>query len=296
MDTRVYPPPTRDHDEIRIKELIELLWHWRWRIAAFVIGFTVLVGSASFLFTKKYEAEVLISPVAATASERSMGGGGGAMGALSGLAALAGMSFGSDSKKAESIATLQSQTLTERYIRENNLMPILYADKWDAQHGKWNVTNPKKIPTPWKAVQFFKEDVRTISTDSKTGLVTLTIRWDDATLAAKWANGLVKMTNDYAREKAIAESDRNIAYLTRQAAGTDVVGIKGAIYNLLQSEISKNMIAKGTDEYAFKVVDPATVAERVAFPKRVIWVLAAFFGSLVLALFIGFCRIAWHKG
>jgi len=292
MDTRVYP--SRDRDEIRIKDLIELLLQYRWRVIAFVIGCTVLTGVVSFLVTKEYDAEIIISPVTMT-SEKSFAGGGGALGSFSGLAALAGLSLGTDSKKAESIATLQSQALTGRYIRENNLMPILYADKWDAAQGKWKTTDPKKIPTLWKAVQYFKK-IRTISTESKTGLVTMTIRWNDAVLAAKWSNGLVKMTNDYEREKAIAESDRNIAYLTQQAASTDVVGIKQAVYNLLQSEISKSMIAKGTDEYAFKIIDPATVAERAAFPQKPVWVLAAFFGSMLIAVFYAFCRIAWQKG
>jgi uncharacterized protein involved in exopolysaccharide biosynthesis len=293
MDTRVYP--SRDRDEIRIKDLIELLLQYRWRVIAFVIGCTVITGIVSFLIPKQYDAEIIISPVTLT-SEKSFGGGGGALGSFSGLAALAGLSLGSDSKKAESIATLQSQALTARYIRENNLMPILYADKWDARAGKWNVTNPKKIPTLWKAVQFFKNRVRTISTETKTGLVTMTIRWSDPVLAAKWSNGLVKLTNDYEREKAIAESDRNIAYLTQQAASTDVVGIKQAVYNLLQSEISKSMIAKGTDEYAFKIIDPATVAEKAAFPQKPVWILAAFFGSLLIAAFYAFCRVAWQKG
>jgi uncharacterized protein involved in exopolysaccharide biosynthesis len=293
MDTRVYPNPSQQRDEIRIKDLIELLLQYRYRTALFVIGCTVLVGVVSFFIPKEYDAAVIISPVTNT-SDKSFGGGG-ALGSLGGLAALAGMSFGSDSKKAESVATLQSQALTGRYIRENNLLPILYADLWDARQGKWTVTDPKKTPTLWKAIQDFKH-VRTISADTKTGLVTLTIRWKDAQLATKWANGLVKLTNDYEREAALVESDRNVAYLTQQAAGTEVVGIKQAIYNLLQTEINKSMIARGTDEYAFKVIDPAIVSERAAFPQKTIWVLTAFFGSMILAIFCAFCRVAWRKG
>ncbi len=293
MDTSVYPNPTHHKDEIRIKDLVELLLHYRYRVMSFVVGVTVVVGIASFLIPKEYDAAVIISPVTNT-SDKSFGGSG-AGGALGGLAALAGMSFGSDSKKAESVATLQSQALSGRYIRENNLLPILYSDKWDARAGKWMVTDPEKVPTLWKAIQNFNKHVRTITTDTKTGLVTLTVRWNDPRVAAKWANGLVKLTNDYEREAALVESDRNIAYLTQQAAATDVVGIKQAVYNLLQSEINKSMIARGTDEYAFKVIDPALVSEMAAFPQKKIWVLTAFFGSLILAIFFAFCRIAWGK-
>jgi uncharacterized protein involved in exopolysaccharide biosynthesis len=290
MDTAVRT--VSQTDEIRVKDLVQTMLLFRRRIAVFVIVCTIVVGVVSFLVGKQYDAVIVISPVTST-SEKSLGGG--ALGSLSGLAALAGMSLGSDSKKNESLATLQSQALIQRYIRENNLMPILYEGEWDAASGKWKVTDPKDVPTLWKATQFFKK-LRTVSPDSKTGMVTLTVRWKDPVLATKWANGLVKMTNDYEREAAIAESDRNIAYLTQQAAATDVVGIKQAIYNLMQSEISKSMIARGTSEYAFKVIDPALVPERAAFPLKKVWVAAAFFGSLILSVLLVLARLAWQKG
>jgi hypothetical protein len=47
-----------------------------------------------------------------------------------------------------------------------------------------------------------------------------------------WANELVRMTNDYLRDQAIQESERNIAYLNDQASKTDAVGAKQAIYAL----------------------------------------------------------------
>ena len=276
-----------------MKDLVQTMLLYRYRIAAFVIVCTVIVGIVSFLIQKQYDAVIVISPVTST-SDKSLGGG--ALGSLSGLAALAGMSLGSDSKKNESLATLESQAILQRYIVENNLMPILYEGQWDPRTGKWTETDPKKVPTLWKATQFFKSNVRTVTPDNKTGMVTLKIRWKDAALAAKWANGLVKMTNDYARQAAITESDRNIAYLTQQAAATDVLGIKQAIYNLLQAEISKSMIAKGTPEYAFKVIDPALVPERAAFPVKKIWVAVACFGSFVLAALAVLARLAWQKG
>lgn len=290
MDTAVHS--AGQTDEIRMKDLVQMMLHYRFRIALFVITCTLIVGVVSFLVQKQYDAVIVISPVTNT-SDKTLGGG--ALGSLSGLAALAGMSLGSDSKKNESLATLESQAILQRYIVENNLMPILYEDQWDARRGKWTVTDPKKVPTLWKATQFFKNNVRTVTPDSKTAMVTLKIRWKDAELAARWANGLVKMTNDYVRQAAIAESDRNIAYLTQQAAATDVVGIKQAIYNLLQSEISKNMIARGTPEYAFKVIDPALVPEKAAFPLKKVWVVVAFVASFLLATLVVLARLAWQR-
>lgn len=293
MDTEVR---SRYEDEIRLKEIIQTLSAHRVGAALLVLICTGLVATLAFLLPRKYDAMITVSPVSSTA-ERSFGGGSSMMGgALSGLAALAGLNVGADAKKAESMATLQSEALTERYIRENNLLPILFPDKWDASRKAWKTTDPQKMPTLWKANQYFKRSVRTISTDAKTGMVTLTVRWTNPAIAAQWANGLVRLANDYLREAALAEADRNIAYLTEQAGKTDAVEIKQATYILLQSEISKAMIAKGTTEYAFRIIDPAVAAERAAYPQRAIWIVAAFLGACLIAVFIAFCRVAWQKG
>ncbi len=283
----------RYDDEIRIKDLIQTLHEHRLGAMLFVLACTGLVGTLSFLLPKRYDAMIIVSPVSSTAEHNF--GGSSTMGTLSGLAALAGLNVGNDSKKAESMATLQSEALTERYIHDNNLLPVLFADKWDAVRSTWKTADPRNMPTLWKANQYFKHSVRSITTDTKTGMVTLTIRWTDAATAARWANGLVKMANDYLREAALAEADRNVAYLTEQATNTDAVGIKQATYFLLQSELSKAMIAKGTQEYAFKIVDPAVPPERAAYPQKTIWVLAAFFGSCLFATFGAFCKVAWQR-
>jgi uncharacterized protein involved in exopolysaccharide biosynthesis len=147
----------------------------------------------------------------------------------------------------------------------------------------------------WKATQRFKRSIANVSTDTKTGLVTLTITWKDAHLAAKWANDLVKKTNDYLRGKAIVESDRNIAYLNSEVVKTDVVGVKTAIFSVLQNEISKEMLARGSDEYALKVVDPAFAPEEPYSPQPVMWVLIGVFSGLLVCVIAVFVTVAWRK-
>jgi uncharacterized protein involved in exopolysaccharide biosynthesis len=145
-------------------------------------------------------------------------------------------------------------------------------------------TDPEEIPTLWKANDLFKKKVRAVATDSKTGLVTLTITWTDPKIAAQWANDLVKSANNYLREKAIEQSERNIAYLNDQAAKTDAVGIRQAMYSILQVEINKAMLARGSEEYAFKVIDPATVPEKKTSPKRSLWLASGFAGGALLSI------------
>jgi uncharacterized protein involved in exopolysaccharide biosynthesis len=281
-------------DEIGLYELTNLFWSKRWFILLVTVSVTLLAGGAAFVVQKKYQATVIISPVSSSASNSQLGALGSVTSQFSGLASLAGLSVGGDSKKSESLAVLQSEALTESYIQKNNLLPLLYRKQWDPVGKKWKESAPDKVPTLWKANQFFKKNVRTVVNDAKTGLTTLTITWSDPQLAAKWANDLVRMANDYLRDQAIRESERNIAYLNEQALKTDVVGIRLAIYTLLQNEINKAMLARGSDEYALKVVDPAFSPESPSSPVKLLWVIGGFFGGCFFAMLTVLMRNAWH--
>lgn len=41
-----------------------------------------------------------------------------------------------------------------------------------------------------------------------------------------WQDDLVRITNDYLRDKAIEESERHISYLNEQAANTDIAQVR----------------------------------------------------------------------
>jgi capsular polysaccharide biosynthesis protein len=150
------------------------------------------------------------------------------------------------------------------------------------------------MPTLWKANLLFKTKIRGVATDTKTGLVTVSITWTDAKVAAQWANALVRLANDYLRTQAIDEGERNIAYLTDQAPKMDVLGVKQAMFSILQDEINKVMLARGNVDYALKVVDPAFAPEMTASPKRWVWLFVGMGVSFVLASFYVFIRNAWR--
>ena len=150
----------------------------------------------------------------------------------------------------------------------------------------------RKCRRSGKQINFFKKKIRTVTTDAKSGLVTLTVRWTDPHTAAKWANDLVHLTNQYRRERAIKESEQNIAYLTAEAGKTDVLGVRQAIYSILQNEISKMMLARGNEQYALKVIDPAIPPEKPASPMPALWTLIAFLGSMVFVFGFAFVRAA----
>jgi uncharacterized protein involved in exopolysaccharide biosynthesis len=247
-----------------------------------VLGITGLcVASAVtwvFVTPEIYRAEVLLMPT----SSQEGSGSGGLSSQLGGLASLAGMSLtGTEQRKAEAVATLQSRLLTDAFVRDNNLLPELFAERWDAEKKAWKPEG-RRAPTLWDANKLVDKDIRHVDVDKRTGLVTLTIDWTGPAEAAKWANELVERTNALLRRRAIDNGERSVQYIEKQLALTSIVEVRQALFNLVESELKTIMLAQSSPEYAFKIIDPAVVPEEKIKPKRALVVA----GSLIAGLFL----------
>jgi uncharacterized protein involved in exopolysaccharide biosynthesis len=280
--------------ELKLGELIEFLRRSRWLILSVTAACTIAVAVAAWLIPRKYEGVVLLLPVSSQSSSSELGALASVASQFSGLASsLTGLNLSAGGgNKAEAVATLQSRTIAQRFIQDHNLLPILFSEKWDRVQQKWYADDPHKIPSLWKGMNYFEKSVLNVTENAKTGLVTLTITWTDAKLAASWANDLVKATNEYMRNKAIKESQRNIDYLNEQAAKTTSVELRNAIYTVLESEIKKEMVAQGSEEYALKVVDPAIPPEVQSFPRPVLWTVGGLFVGLMFGIIASVVRNA----
>ena len=295
QQAQVELPAADPRGEISLGDLVSVLRRWRLTLAL-AAGIAVIAAAVlALVLPPTFVAETTVAPVSGGPSGGQFGNLSSMLGQLGGLASLAGIAGSTNEQATESIAVLKSEALTERYIAQNNLLPVLYRKLWDARRQAWKVTDPEKVPTLWKANRYFQSKVRGIVTDPKTNLVTLTVKWTDPHVAADWANGVVRMANDYLRKQAIDEAERNIAYLNQQAALTDVVPVKQAIYTLLESQINKEMIARGSDEYAFKVLDPAVAPERKSSPKPLLWIVVALIASQALAVLAAYIYLAWKR-
>jgi LPS O-antigen subunit length determinant protein (WzzB/FepE family) len=282
--------------EVGLGELFGLLWSHRWLVISICAICVLAAGVAALVLPKKYEVQVLLSPVMNQAGSGGIGTIASSTSAeLGGLASLAGLSSsGGGGAKSETLATLQSETLTERYIQDNDLLPVLYHKIWNPQQKRW-LPN-KKVPTLWKANRYFAKTIRGFKENSRTGLATMTITWTDPKIAADWANGLVKLTNDYLRDKAIKESEGNIAYLDEQIAKTNVVPIRNVLYSLMETEIKKQMLARGSEEYALKVIDAAVPPDKPVSPDPILWTVAAFFAGLLISSAVVYVRFIAGAG
>lgn len=228
------------------------------------IGVTTVVAAGlaawlAFWMTPIYRSEVVLSPTDHSGSGGTMAQ---LVGRIGSLGSLAGVGLGAGSSmRAESVAMLKSRALTEDFIRNRNLLPVLYAEQWDAQRGGWATLTP---PTLAGAVEDFNEDVRSVIEDRRTGLVTLRMEWSDPALAATWANEYVAAANETVRKRAIADAERTLQYLDAELTKTRKVSVQQAIYSLIEQQINAIAVANVQEEFAFKVVDPAAPAEAQA--------------------------------
>lgn len=257
-------------DELDIFRLWEILWESKWIICAITAVFALAGVAYALLATEWYRAEVLLAP----AQEKSIPGGLGQLGGLAGLAGLAGISIGGGGT-AEPVAVLQSREFASKFIEDLDLVTVVLADDWDAEQKRWKDADPEDWPDIRDAVKYFEEEVRSVSVDKRTGLVTLDIEWTDPVVAAEWANLLVRRLNERMRARALVESERNVQYLREELNSTNVVSLQQSIGRLLEAELQKLMLARGNEEFSFRVIDPATPPKKRESPKRALVVLAA---------------------
>ena len=250
-----------DEDEIDLIELIRILLQ-AWKT---IVGITIVCTGLAVTYAlhapEVFKAETLLAP---TQEEKS---GSSALNQFGGLAAMAGISIPSDSNVEQVVATLNSRKFLRAYTKQNKLIPVLFEEIWDADNQAWMVASVEDEPTEQKAIELLKTCL-SVDEDKKSGLITLSILWKDPEVAAQWANDLVKQLNEQLREKAIADSKKRVGYHEQELTKTTLQDMRTVLYNLLESEKQKAMLANVNEDFALEVIDPAVAPEIREKPKR----------------------------
>jgi uncharacterized protein involved in exopolysaccharide biosynthesis len=257
----------------RLDELVVRAWERKWLvISSAVVGMALAVFLSHFM-TRIYQAEIVLT---AAHSETEPGGALNNLGSQFGdVAAMFGVNLPGSSAGdiAVNIAYLKSRHFAAKFIAQYDLMPVLFAKRWDATRKQWR--QPEDAPTMEDAVRYLGKTVMTIKQDHKTGLVTLFVRWRDPQLAARWANQMVADTNTEARQRAIVEAEDSLKYLNTELEKTSMVGLREAIYRVMESKIQAIMLANVRRDFAFEIVDPATVPDVDHYVRPILLINAA---------------------
>lgn len=273
--------PILDNGGVALAAMLRAIWKGRWM----VLVITLLCGACGLTYvilaTEWFRAEVTLLP----RDSKAGSGLSAQLAQFGGLASLAGISLGATDKQ-EPLAILQSHAFLQQFIERKELLPVLLSDKWDVGAKMWK-KSLRVTPDVRDAVKYFEEKVWGVSEDKKTGLITLSVEWKDAKEAAVWANELSGQINEVMRSRALNDATINADYLQEELRKTSVLSLQQAIGRLLESEMQKLMVARGGEEYAFRIVDRAEIPKLRSKPNGIAVVAL----SLLLGAFLS-CLIA----
>ena len=270
---------------------IDLLEYWRviWKKRVLIVGASflaaVFAAGVSLTMPNIYRAEALLAPVG---GEDSKGGISSVLGDLGGLASLTGASLGGGGSVEQNIAVLKSREFIWNFVKDEKLMPVLFEDAWNAEIKQWSAEDEEDRPTLWDAWRLLIEGgVLQVNVDKDSGLIHLSLDWQDPELASVWVNKLTQRINTYLREQAIAQSQEKLKYLNNELSKTVIEENRQALYGLISTEQKQAMLANTQQDFAFRVIDPAVAPDKKLKPKRsIIVVLAAFVAGFLSVIFV----------
>jgi uncharacterized protein involved in exopolysaccharide biosynthesis len=245
-------------------------WYW--------IALAILCGALAFaafglLSRKVYEADVVLLPKDNTQSSQIAS----QLGSLGGLAGLVGIGSASSKTRDEALAVLRSRAFAARFIERQGIESELA----EASAPFYSRSRQKK-PNLSELARFFAAKVLVIYDDKKLGTLRITLRWHDPAKSAEWANNIAQQLNADVRERVLDEGAANVEYLKSELAKSQIVTLSQSIGALLEGEIRRQMIARGSADYAFRVIDPAQVPTRPVWPRPM---LLAVLGAAIGAVF-----------
>ena len=291
-------------DEIDLRELFSVLWAAK----KLIVAVTAVFALASVIFAisqpNKYEASALLTP--AQNSSAGLSGVLDNLGGLGGLASLAGVEIGGGGGGEAQIAQeiLLSWGFVEKFVEENNLaVEIFAADGWDRESNQLSIDNdlydidekrwtrnppPGKTvnPTSWEIYKEFLELV-SISTDKKTGLISLSVEYFSPYIAKQWVDQLVVAINQYMQQRKLQMVNTNIEYLEAQIEKTSIARMKEVFYTVIEEQIKNKMLAEASPEYVFVTISVAMVPEVKSQPKRALFcILGVLLGGMLSVAFV----------
>jgi LPS O-antigen subunit length determinant protein (WzzB/FepE family) len=269
-------------------ELLQFLWRAKWPIIACVV---LAVGVAAWLIgtaQPRYRAQAVLKVV----SNNRLNSLTSASSGIGGLASLAGINIGGNEEAGVAVGTLKSRSFTAEFISDHNLLPVLFADRWDAAKKAWR----GPAPTMTQAVdKFDRGGIRTVVEDRRTGFVVLQIEWKDPRTANDWLTGMVIGVNKQLREQKMREAAQSIAYLEKQLAQTQAIEVRESAYRLMEVQMKDMMISSTQEDYALKYVDapilPVAPQDRV-WPRPLLMLASSVMIGGMLGLVLAFLLYA----
>jgi uncharacterized protein involved in exopolysaccharide biosynthesis len=245
-----------------------------------IMGFAI-----TFLRAPLYEAQTVLAPANSAAQPSGLGALLGSFQALPGLALSLGDTGGMSDR---AVAILRSRAFNEKFVEAQGLADVLLQESpWRRWLSGDNAT-PDARTRVYQAARYFRTNVSAVRVDPRTGFVTIAVRWSDPERVAAWANGLAAAVNQESRERAIAEADKAIEFLSNELLEQKAVAIQAAIGQLIESQMQTKMLANTRPQYVYTVLEEALAPPAGSYvsPNRILTALASTVVGFALVAFV----------
>ena len=192
-----------------------------------------------------------------------------------------------DNYQAVMLARLRSRSFTMHFLDTHNLYRYFYPEHWSEETQSWR---DGFEPDRGESFTRFRDEIRTISVDEETDIVSVAMRWPEPTLPRDWANAYIASFNEYMRDRTMEEVERKQAFLEQRLRESDVVEIQKSIYRLIEAQTAIMMLANAREEYVLEVIDPAARPYRSVTMSRKRKTLI---GAIVGLLLTSSAVLAW---
>lgn len=257
-EKQVCYPPYYEEDEINLYELWLTLKKRKKLVFGITGLFTAIALILCFILPPVYKTETSLMPL-----------GGKKGGGLSSLLASLPVSLPVGGQSGLTVeAVLKSRTLKERIIKDLNLLPKLFPDKWDKENKKWILKGENDKPPTILDGANVLDALISVSTDKKTGVITLSVEFkEDPELAYKIAEAALKEANNMLNEKAFTLAKKYRIYVGEQLAiaRKKLLEIEKIYEEFIKGKIKKVPLIFGKDALEYGKLKGELIAKQKKF-------------------------------
>ena len=284
-----------EEDEIDLRELFATIWKHKIFIFIFVSVVTILTIIYALSKPNQYTIQTILAPQ--EQSKSSLGG-------LGALASMAGVNVGGASGVTPDVAfttLLNNYAFMKQFIikykldkklanpNEKNYIFALNNDSvYKFFHSEKKKLNNQKISL-FSIYSGLKGMIK-ISTDKKTGLITVSVLSPDRKLGLYILNSFLAEATKYLNTKNLADINSKIDRYQTELIKTQNLELKTELANLISNLIKQRVYINSSKYYKVRVVSDPYIPDVKAKtkPKRGLIVIVAFITSFILAIFLVF--------
>lgn len=285
-----------DHEsnDNALKELFDVIWQGRWNLIGLSSIFFIGGIIYSLLATELWTSSSLVKVVAAAdfkGGTRKIGSQAD-LGSIS-LESKVGLGKDGPSRSDIFLATINSRDFVKHIIGFEGILPKLMATKsydkktnsivfnstaYNSEDGWVNGLPPffeihKKFKSVFKAY-----------TNSRTGLITLTVTHQSPDFALEFLELIIQQINANSREKDLSYSDLTLDYLYSELDIATQGDIKLSINQLIEAQLKQKMLARVKQNHFIEPLDLPFMPEQRTSPRRTLTVIL----STLIGMVLGF--------